>query len=116
MALGTIYVRIREGFLIRRQPQTEMLTFIHRVADTMPELGVFERPSQAFSDATLAYKVGIPAVSLGTTPLGEMRVIHRHQMSDTIEHVELQALQSTQRFVWALLQELDGNSENRAHD
>lgn len=115
MALGTLYVRIREGFLIRRHPKPEMLRLVHRVAESFPELGVFERPSQAFSDATPAYKAGISAISLGTTPLDEQHEIHRHQMSDTIEHVEFQALQSTQQYVWALLQAIDSATESPAY-
>lgn len=107
MALGTIYIRVREGFLIRYHPKPEMLAFAHHVHDKIPDLGVFERASQAFSDATLAYKNGISALSLGTTPTESGVTIHRHRMSDTIEHVEFDALHATQRYVWGLLQAID---------
>jgi hypothetical protein len=107
MALGTIYIRIREGFLVRYHPKPEMLAFAYHVHKKMPDLGVFERVSQAFSDATLAYKNGISALSLGTTPTESGATIHRHHMSDTIEHVEFEALHATQRYVCGLLQAID---------
>ncbi|NIS83566.1 MAG: M28 family peptidase [Anaerolineales bacterium] len=107
MAMGTIYIRAREGILVRYHPKPEMLALAHHVHEKMPYLGVFERVSQAFSDATLAYKNGISALSLGTTPTKPGATIHRHRMSDTIEHVELDALRATQRYVWGLLQAID---------
>jgi hypothetical protein len=113
MALGTIYIRVREGFLVRYHPKPAMLAFAHHVHEKLPDLGVFERVSQAFSDATLAYKNGISALSLGTTPTESGATIHRHRMSDTIEHVELEALHATQRYVFGLLQSIDAGEGDK---
>lgn len=107
MGLGRLYVRTREGMIIRRGPRPEMLALCRRVQESLPHLSIFERPSQAFSDAAVAYKCGFPALSLGTRPKGTNDRIHRHQMSDTVEHIQPEALRDTHVFVWNLLQATD---------
>jgi len=107
MGCGKLYIRTEEGFLVRRRPPESMLTLARRVSTALPELGVYERPSQAFSDATIAYKMGLKALSLGTAPRSPASPIYRHTLSDTVDHVELEALQDTHRYVLALLQTID---------
>jgi acetylornithine deacetylase/succinyl-diaminopimelate desuccinylase-like protein len=107
MGLGRLYVRVREGLVIHRQPRSEVLALSRQVQRSLPHLGVFERPSQAFSDAAAAHKLGFSALSLGTMPAAASEAIHRHQMSDTVEHIRLEALRDTHFFVWELLRVID---------
>jgi hypothetical protein len=107
MGQGRLYVRVCEGMIIRRRPRPEMLALCRRVQESLPHLGVFERPSQAFSDAAVAYRHGFNALSFGTRPRGTDERIHRHQMSDTVEHIQPGALRDTQAFLWRLLQDID---------
>jgi Zn-dependent M28 family amino/carboxypeptidase len=103
MGRGKLYVRTGEGFLIRRKPAEPMLELARRAARALPELEVYERRSQAFSDATPAYKMGLKALSLGAGPKSPDEPLYRHTLSDTPEHIEPQALKDTHRFVWELL-------------
>ena len=112
MGCGKLYVRTEEGFLIRRRPPEPMLAMARRVAAALPELGVYERVSQAFSDATFGYKMRLKALSLGTGPRSPASPIYRHTLSDTVEHIEPAALLDTHRYVWALLETIDQEGEH----
>jgi hypothetical protein len=107
MGLGRLYVRVREGLVIHRRPRSEVLALSRQVQRSLPHLRVLERPSQAFSDAAVAHKLGFSALSLGTMPTAAGEEIHRHQMSDTAEHIRLEALRDTHVYVWELLQAID---------
>jgi hypothetical protein len=107
MGLGRLYVRLREGLVIRREPCPAMLDLVREVRCSLPRLDIYERPSQGFTDAAVAYKWGFCALSLGSSPAAAHAEIHRHQMSDTLEHVQTAGLRDAHTFVWALLRAID---------
>jgi hypothetical protein len=107
MGLGRLYVRLREGLIVRRGPCPAVLDLFREVQGSLPHLDIYERPSQGFSDAAVAYKRGFCALSLGSSPATADAEIHRHQMSDTVEHIQLAGLRDAHAFVWALLQAID---------
>jgi hypothetical protein len=109
MGLRRLYVRLYEGLIVRRGPCPAMLDLFREVQGSLPYLDHFERPSQGFSDAAVAYKQGFHALSLGSAPAADGAQIHRHRMSDTVEHIQSAGLRDAHTFVWALLQAVDLN-------
>jgi hypothetical protein len=115
MGSDQLYLRTCEGLLIRRCIQSKIRQLTRSVALSVDD-GLIERESQAFSDAAVAHKYGIPAISLGSQPAEPGETTHRHRLSDLPEHIKQDGLVATQRFVWALLQEIDANMKQVMSD
>jgi hypothetical protein len=84
-----------------------MLDLFREARCSLPQLDIYERPSQGFTDAAVAYKQGFRALSVGSSPAAESVEIHRHQMSDTMEHIQRVGLRDAHALVWTLLQTID---------
>lgn len=97
-----------DGLILKHKTQRAALELAHHTAEALPDLGVRAYVGLAFSDALVATKRGLHALTLNAVPrLASQAGAHWHQMSDTVEHVEPQSLSDTLAFAWQLLQSFD---------
>jgi len=107
VGMGKVSMPVPEGLIMRQRPHPEMLALARRVAATHPELGFSEHFGAAYTDAAVAHKRGFKALSLDAMPAEGATQMYWHQMTDTPEHVEVEALRDVHLFVWEMLQEAD---------
>ncbi|MDH7486696.1 MAG: M28 family peptidase [Anaerolineae bacterium] len=107
VGMGQVSAPVPEGLIIRRKPHPELLALARRVAEAHPELGFREHFGAAYTDAAVAHKRGFRALSLDAMPADGPTQVHWHQMSDTPERVEMEALRDVHLFVREMLQALD---------
>lgn len=110
VGMGKVSTPLPEGLIIRRRPHAEMLTLARRVAAAHPELGFREHVGAAYTDAAVAHKHGFKALSLDAMPAEGATQTHWHRMSDTPEHVAVEALRDVHLFVWEMLREIDAGA------
>jgi hypothetical protein len=97
-----------DGIILKRPTHPHAMKLARQVAADMPELGVVERVGLAYTDAQVATKRGLIALTISCDiPPDTSRVSHWHQMSDRVEHVDPQTLSKAHAFTWGLLQEID---------
>lgn len=104
---GIKYINL-DGILLKRPTHPRALELARQVTAAMPELGVVERVGVAYTDAQVATKRGLIALTISCLiPPDSSRVSHWHQMSDRVEHVDPRTLAEAHAFAWGLLQEID---------
>lgn len=103
---GPCYTTV-EGMVFPLRPAPALVAAAERVAAAQPELGAYARPyTTLHTDATAFMSRGVASLSfVGLTPDGV--IPDWHQRSDTLDHVDLDAVERTEAFVLALLRELD---------
>ena len=106
--LGKLQYLTADGLVVKRPTHPRALELAHRAAATLPELSATPRVGIAYTDAAVATKRKLIALSLGCLPEIESgETSHWHQMSDTPEHVNVRALQDSLAFTWQVLKEVD---------
>ncbi len=97
-----------DGLIWKHKTHPAALDLARQATATLPGLGVREHVGLAYTDALVATKRGLPALTLNTVPRSASQAgAHWHQMSDTVAHVEPKSLSDTLAFAWQLLQGLD---------
>jgi len=99
-----------------RKTNPKALALARRAAYELPDLKMHGQTGLAFTDALVATKRGLIALTLSTLPSPLTNDnLHWHRASDTLAHVDPDALADTHAVVWQLLQLLDNVSaeENR---
>jgi hypothetical protein len=104
--IGSLYLRTREGMLRHYSIAPEMLQLARAVSD-ITSISLRERPSQAFSDATLALKQGLKVISIGAGPEDPKHQTPRHQRRDKPELIQTETLHSTISYVMQLISTWD---------
>lgn len=108
VALGQLKFLTSDGLLLKRKTHPEALRLARQVQAANPQLKVIEGPGVAYTDALLATRRGLVALTLCTIPpAGSMAQSHWHQMTDTLEHINIDDLANTMEFTWSLLQVID---------
>jgi hypothetical protein len=108
VGLGRLEYVTADGLIIKRPAHPRALELARRASATLPDLEVGERYGEAYTDASVATKRGLVALTLVAVPKpGSSQVIRWHQMSDTLQHIDPHTLQDTIRFTWQILQEVD---------
>jgi Iap family predicted aminopeptidase len=75
-------------------------------------LEVGEQVGIAYTDAAVATKHGLASLTLNSLPTADDdQGSHWHQMSDTLDKVNPQALAAVYTFTWQILQDIDRASE-----
>jgi hypothetical protein len=100
--IGQLYIRLEEGMLRRYAVQSSAIQ-LARAAAKASGVNLREHTSQAFSDAIIAHKQGLLAISLGASPTEPDLETPRHQMSDVPSAIQPGTLHQTQLYVWSLL-------------
>jgi Iap family predicted aminopeptidase len=108
VGLGRPVYLTADGLILKRQTHPRALAFARQARAALPELQAEEEVGIAYTDAAVATKRGLIALTLvALPPPGSAEVMHWHQMSDTSDHVNPETLASAHAFVWQVLQEVD---------
>ena len=106
--LGQLQYLTVDGLVVKRPTHPQALDLARRASAALPELGATSRPGIAYTDAALATKRKLIALTLGCLPGNKAgETSHWHQMSDTVEHVDPSALEDSLKFTWQVLKEVD---------
>ncbi len=97
----------RDGLLRKYPIDPELLTIARQVAGGRPDLRAFEHPGIAYTDTAILLKRGFHAFTIDALPRGEAGALHWHQLSDTVDKIELDCLRRVHEFAWEMLQRLD---------
>ena len=108
VAVGRLSYLTADGLIIKRKTHPRALEVARRAAAALPNLQVGEQVGIAYTDAAVATKRGLVSLTLNSLPPpGDDRGSHWHQMSDTFDKVDPQALADAFAFTWQILQDLD---------
>ncbi len=108
VGLGRVSYLTSDGLIVRRKTHPLALELARRASAAQPELGVQEHAGIAYTDAAVATKRGLIALTIDALPPpGAQEAMHWHQMSDTLDHVAPQTLAAACAFTWQVLQEIE---------
>ena len=93
---------------MKRKTHPRALALARRAAYELPDLKIHGQTGLAYTDALAATKRGLIALTLNTLPSPITNDnLHWHRPSDTLAHIDLDALADTHAVVWQLLQQID---------
>jgi hypothetical protein len=103
---GVCYTTV-EGMLFAYKPSPELIAIADRIAVEHPEFNAYSKPYTILhTDATCLMVNGVPSLSfVGLTPNGVLP--DWHQVSDTFDRINPDAVRCTEEFVLELLKQLD---------
>jgi hypothetical protein len=108
VGLGRLVVLTADGLILKRRTHPQALDVARQASAALLDKKVDEQVGIAYTDAAVATKRGLIALTVvALPPTGAEEVMHWHQMSDTLEHVDPETLAAAHAFVWQVLQELD---------
>jgi hypothetical protein len=110
VGLGGVNYITSEGILIKRSTHPQALALARQANASLVELQAGEMDGLAYTDVTIATRRGLIALPINTYPGTDRGETSRwHQMSDTLDHIDPEALADAHLFVWQVLQTLDQN-------
>jgi hypothetical protein len=97
----------QEGIIVPFRADPRLVNLAQRLAAEMPQWGAHAAAiNGGNTEMADALRAGVPALTLiGMTPEGEMP--YWHQVEDTVDKIDPQALKNAYAFTWALMQSLD---------
>jgi hypothetical protein len=107
VGLGELTYLTVDGLIIRRKTHPAALSLARSTARKHNPLSAAEAEGMAYTDAAVATKRGLTALTLVSIPSHEEESSHWHQLSDTITNVDRQAIVDAYSFTWQILQVLD---------
>jgi hypothetical protein len=108
VGFGRVRYLTADGLILKRKTHPRALQLARRAAYELPDLKMHGQIGLAYTDALVATKRGLIALTLNTLPsVTTNDTLHWHQPSDTLAHVDPDALADTHAVVWQLLQQLD---------
>lgn len=108
VGLGRLQVLTSDGLIIKRKTHPRALELARRAAAALPNLEVIERVGIAYTDAAVATRRGLVALTVSAIlPSSADSDMHWHQMSDRLTHVDPQTISNAHAFTWQVLQEID---------
>lgn len=108
VGLGQVMVLTADGLILKRKTHPRALELARRAAAALPGRTIGEHVGIAYTDAAVATKRGLIALSIDALPPpGASEAMHWHQMSDTMAHIDPQSLTDAHAFTWQILQEID---------
>lgn len=108
VGLGGVNYITSEGILLKRPTHPQALALARQANAALIELQAGELGGLAYTDVTVATRRGLIALPINTYPrIDRGETSHWHQMSDTLDHIDPQALADAHLFAWQLLQTLD---------
>jgi hypothetical protein len=108
---GRLEYLTADGLIIKRATHPGALEVAREAAQALPDIETAEQIGIAYTDAAVATKRGLIALTLvAVPPPGSSESIHWHQMSDTSENIDPQALAAVHVYTWQVLQILDNPS------
>jgi hypothetical protein len=111
---GRLIYLTADGLILKRPTHPRALTLARQAAAAVDGLETAERVGIAYTDAAVATKRGLAALTVVALPRrGSEEETHWHQMSDRVEHVDPATLADACAFAWQVLHEIDG--EGKGH-
>jgi hypothetical protein len=108
VGFGRVRYLTKDGLILKRGTHPRALALARRVAYELPKLKIHGQAGLAYTDALVATKRGLIALTLNTLPAPPTNDnLHWHRTSDTLTHVDPEALADIHAVVWQLLQLLD---------
>lgn len=107
VGLGRVSYLTADGLIRKRRTHPRALELARRAAAAQPELQVGEHVGPAYTDALVATRRGLIALTIDALPPPDAGALHWHQMSDTPAHVDLHTLTDAHLFTWKILQEVE---------
>lgn len=108
VGLGRLGCLTADGLILKRKTHPRALELARRAATALPDGKLEERVGIAYTDALVATRRGLPALTLVSLLSPDAPgTMHWHQMSDTPANVDGHSLDEAQAFLWQLLQEID---------
>ena len=98
-----------DGLILKHPTHPRALEAARAAHSALPGLALSEKTGIAYTDALVATRRGLPALTVVALPRGGVEA-HWHQVSDRPEHVELQALADACAFAGQILKQLDGDA------
>jgi hypothetical protein len=108
VGVGCIRYLTADGLIRKRRTHRRAVAIARQVSRLLPELEVQAETGLAYTDALVATKRGLIALTVDALPppsAGD--AMHWHRMSDTLDRLEPQALAGVHAFTWLILQEID---------
>jgi hypothetical protein len=113
VGIGRLVTLTADGLILKRRTHPRALVVARAARAALPGLVVRERTGIAYTDALVATRRGLPALTVvAQAPRGGED--HWHRMSDRPEHLEQQCLADTFAFAWRILRLLDESGEETA--
>jgi hypothetical protein len=107
VGVGRLIYLTADGLIVKRKTAPAALALARRTAAALPAVQTAERVGIAYTDAAVATKRGLVALTLVALPLSDDEGSHWHQMSDTKDHIAETSLEDACTFTWQLLREVD---------
>ncbi len=108
VGLGRLAYLTADGLIVKRKTHLRALELVRQAKAALPDLEVDGHVGIAYTDAAVATKRGLIALTVDALPpAGVEDAMHWHQMSDTLDHVDPQALAEAHAFTWQILQQID---------
>lgn len=105
---GRLEYLTADGLILKRKTHPQALALARQCARGLPEVETAEQAGIAYTDAAVATKRGLIALTLvAVPPPGSGESTNWHQMSDTIDEIDAQTLSDAQQFTWEALQKID---------
>lgn len=105
---GRLEYLTADGLIIRRATHPQASRVAREATEALPDVEIAEQIGIAYTDAAVATKRGLIALTLvAVPPPGSRESIHWHQMSDTSDTIEPKGLMDAHTFTWQVLQILD---------
>jgi len=114
VGLGVLTYLTVDGLIVRRKTHPAALNLARTAARKKNPIRVAEAEGMAYTDAAVATKRGLTAITLVSIPDSEEEVSRWHQLSDTISYVDRQAIAEAREFTWRVLQILDRGKPNQS--
>lgn len=105
---GRLEYLTADGLIIKRKTHPQALALARRCARDLPEVETAEQVGIAYTDAAVATKRELIALTLNAVPPpGADQSMYWHQMSDSIDKIDPDTLYDAYQFAWEALHKID---------
>ncbi|NLE45842.1 MAG: Zn-dependent exopeptidase M28 [Chloroflexi bacterium] len=105
---------INDGLLRKYPVDSPTLSIARQVSKDHPALRAFEHAGIAYTDSAVLLKRGYRAFTIDALPREEAGAVQWHQMTDTVDRIELDCLRRVHEFVWNILTGIDQEQQSSA--
>lgn len=108
---GRVKYMASDGLVVKHATHPAALALARQAAQAL-ERGALEKPGTAYTDALPATLRGRIALAVSSAdPQHAATGMHWHQMSDRVEHIDLECLSDALAFTWRILEAVDGGGD-----
>jgi hypothetical protein len=97
-----------DGLIVKHPSHPKAIELIQAAQKALPGISIESKVGQAYTDALVATKYDKIAITLVSMPSDPNDAGHWHQMSDTVEHLDLKGLENALAVTQQLVNVIDG--------